>query len=45
MLNDNREKRSPAPNYENKKESNVAIKIIAVFFLMFVASVIWHHLG
>lgn len=45
MLNDNREKRSPIPNYGNKKESNVAIKIIAVCFLMFVAGVIWHHIG
>jgi len=40
---DDREKRSPVPDYGNKEESNTVIKIIAVCFLLFVASVIWHH--
>jgi len=45
MLNDNREKRAPVPDYGNKEESKIVLKIIAGFFLIFVASVIWHHLG
>ena len=42
---DDREKRSPIPDYGNKEESNLVIKIIGGFFLVFIATVIWYHVG